>query len=92
MKHLTLKLTVYAIMLTLFAAASDGGAADLKIVEAAKKESKLVAYVSMLTENATALLAEFKKKYPFVDTSLFRANTQKQIGRASCRERVYVLV
>ena len=43
--------------------------ADPRIVDAAKKEGKLVAYVSMLTENATALLAEFKKKYPFIDTS-----------------------
>ena len=38
------------------------GAADPKLVEAARKEGKLVAYVSMLTENATALLAEFKKE------------------------------
>ena len=52
-------------------------AAEPNIVEGAKKEGKLVAYVSMLTENATSLLAEFKKKYPFIETSLYRANTQK---------------
>ncbi|HEX4990866.1 MAG TPA: hypothetical protein VFW91_18950, partial [Candidatus Binatia bacterium] len=47
-------------------------AAEPTIVEAARKEGKLVAYVSMLTENATSLLTEFRKKYPFIDTSLYR--------------------
>ena len=74
-------------MLTVLAAASPSGAADPKIVEAAKKEGKLVAYVSMLTENATALLAEFKKKYPFIDTSLYRANTQKLLPKIQLEAR-----
>jgi iron(III) transport system substrate-binding protein len=65
--------------------AADG--ADAKLVEAAKKEGKLVAYVSMLTENATALLAEFKKKYPFIDTSLYRANTQKLLPKIQLEAR-----
>lgn len=46
-------------------------AAESNLVEGAKKEGKLVAYVSMLTENATSLLAEFKKKYPFIETFLY---------------------
>ena len=61
--------------------------ADPKLVEAARKEGKLVAYVSMLTENATALLAEFKKKYPFIDTSLYRANTQKLLPKIQLEAR-----
>jgi iron(III) transport system substrate-binding protein len=65
--------------------AADG--ADPKLVEAAKKDGKLVAYVSMLTENATALLAEFKKKYPFIDTSLFRANTQRLLPKIQLEAR-----
>jgi iron(III) transport system substrate-binding protein len=83
----TSRLTVGAVILTVFAAASHSGAADPKIVEAAKKEGKLVAYVSMLTENATALLAEFKKKYPFIDTSLYRANTQKLLPKIQLEAR-----
>jgi iron(III) transport system substrate-binding protein len=74
-------------MLTVLAAASPSGATDPKIVEAAKKEGQLVAYVSMLTENATALLAEFKKKYPFIDTSLYRANTQKLLPKIQLEAR-----
>jgi len=83
----TLRLTVCAVILAVLAAASPSGAADPKIVEAAKKEGKLVAYVSMLTENATALLAEFKKKYPFIDTSLYRANTQKLLPKIQLEAR-----
>ena len=83
----TLRLTVCAVILTVLAAASPTGAADPKIVEAAKKEGKLVAYVSMLTENATALLAEFKKKYPFIETSLYRANTQKLLPKIQLEAR-----
>jgi iron(III) transport system substrate-binding protein len=76
-----------AVILAVLAAASPSGAADPKIVEAAKKEGKLVAYVSMLTENATALLAEFKKKYPFIDTSLYRVNTQKLLPKIQLEAR-----
>jgi len=83
----TLRLTVCAVILAVLAAASPSGAADPKIVEAAKKEGKLVAYVSMLTENARALLAEFKKKYPFIDTSLYRANTQKLLPKIQLEAR-----
>ncbi|HVO93765.1 MAG TPA: extracellular solute-binding protein, partial [Terriglobales bacterium] len=82
-----LRLTVCAVVLTVLAPASHSGAVDPKIVEAAKKEGKLVAYTSMLTENATALLAEFKKKYPFIDTSLYRANTQKLLPKIQLEAR-----
>ena len=64
-----------------------GHAAELNIIEGAKKEGKLVAYVSMLTENATSLLAEFKKKYPFIETSLYRANTQKLLPKIQLEAR-----
>ena len=62
-------------------------AAEPTIVEAARKEGKLVAYVSMLTENATSLLTEFRKKYPFIDTSLYRANTQKLLPKIQLEAR-----
>jgi iron(III) transport system substrate-binding protein len=87
MHQRTLRLSVAVVILTVIAAASPSGAADPKIVEAAKKEGQLVAYVSMLTENATALLAEFKKKYPFIDTSLYRANTQKLLPKIQLEAR-----
>jgi len=71
----------------LLIAAIPAHGADPRVVAAAKKEGKLVAYVSMLTENATALLTEFKKKYPFIDTSLYRANTQKLLPKIQLEAR-----
>jgi iron(III) transport system substrate-binding protein len=62
-------------------------AGEPNIVEGAKKEGKLVAYVSVLTENATSLLTEFRKKYPFIDTSLYRANTQKLLPKIQLEAR-----
>ncbi len=78
-----LKSLVTGFSLTALLTTTGVYAAEPNLVEAAKKEGKLVAYVSMLTENATSLLAEFKKKYPFIDTSLYRANTQKLLQKFS---------
>ena len=74
-------------VLTTLLTASRVYAADPKIVDGAKKEGKLVAYVSMLTGNATSLLQEFKKKYPFIETSLYRANTQKLLPKIQLEAR-----
>ena len=69
------------VFLALLVTASRIYGADPKIVEGAKKEGKLVAYVSMLTENAASLPREFRKKYPFIETSLYRANTEKLLPK-----------
>ena len=80
-------LLVSTLIVSLLLGTMPAKAADPRLVDAAKKEGKLVAYVSMLTENATALLAEFKKKYPFIDTSLYRANTQKLLPKIQLEAR-----
>ena len=82
-----LKSLVTGFVLGALLATTGTDAADPKILEGAKKEGKLVAYVSMLTENATSLLAEFKKKYPFIETSLYRANTQKLLPKIQLEAR-----
>lgn len=87
MKPLLRQLAVLAFLAFPVVCTHRVDAADPKLVEAAKKEGKLVAYVSMLTENATALLAEFKKKYPFIDTSLYRANTQRLLPKIQLEAR-----
>jgi len=80
-------LLVSTLIVSLLLGTMPAKAADPRLVDAAKKEGKLVAYVSMLTENATTLLAEFKKKYPFIDTSLYRANTQKLLPKIQLEAR-----
>ncbi len=87
MNLLLRRLAVLAFLAAPLVCTYTAGGADPKLVEAARKEGKLVAYVSMLTENATALLAEFKKKYPFIDTSLYRANTQKLLPKIQLEAR-----
>ena len=82
-----LKSLLSGILLAALLATTGVYAAEPNLVEGAKKEGKLVAYVSMLTENATSLLAEFKKKYPFIETSLYRANTQKLLPKIQLEAR-----
>lgn len=48
-----------------------GHTADQALIDAAKKEGKLVWYTSMPTDPAVAFLEAFRKKYPFLDTSEF---------------------
>ena len=87
MKRQGLKSLVTGVALALLLSAVRSHAAESNIVEAAKKEGQLVAYVSMLTENATSLLAEFRKRYPFIETSLYRANTQKLLPKIQLEAR-----
>ena len=87
MNRQAVKSLVTGFVLAALVVATAADAADPKIVEGAKKEGKLVAYVSMLTENATSLLAEFKKKYPFIETSMYRANTQKLLPKIQLEAR-----
>lgn len=70
MKRQGLKSLVTGVAFVLLLSAVKVHAAESNIVEAAKKEGKLVAYVSMLTENATSLLAEFRKRFTKDDRRL----------------------
>ena len=56
-------------------------------MEAAKKEGKLVAYVSMLTGECHFVAGGVQEKYPFIDTSLYRANTQKLLPKIQLEAR-----
>jgi len=58
-----------------------------KLVEDAKKEGKLVVYTSMNQRDASILVQEFKKRYPFIDGQIFRANSQKLLPRIETEAR-----
>ena len=50
------------------------GAADQDIiVEGAKKEGVLVVYTSMTVDQMQKILDAFKARYPFIQTTMFRA-------------------
>ena len=57
------------------------------LVERARKEGKLFLYTSMNARDATLLLQEFKKRYPFIDTDLYRANSLKLMPKVEVEAR-----
>jgi ABC-type Fe3+ transport system substrate-binding protein len=58
-----------------------------KLVEGARKEGKLVVYTSMNQRDASLLVQDFKKRYPFIDGQIFRANSQKLLPRIETETR-----
>src|SRR5262245_16695857 len=52
-----------------------------KLVEAAKKEEKLVWYTAGALEDSEKLLARFKEKYPFIETDMYRTGAEGMIAR-----------
>src|SRR5258706_3253150 len=57
-------------------AANAANAEREKILAAAKSEGRLVLYTGMDTEEANLYAKEFKKKYPFIKTEIFRSCVQ----------------
>ena len=58
-----------------------------KLVEGARKDGKLVVYTSMNQRDASLLVQDFKKRYPFIDGQIFRANSQKLLPRIETEAR-----
>jgi len=52
-----------------------------QLVEAARKEAKMVFYTSVETEFARSLTAAFEAKYPFIKTDIFRSTHDKIFSR-----------
>lgn len=64
--------------------AAHAGEADSRsaaLVEAARKEGKLVFYTSVETEFARALTAAFEARHPFIKTDIFRSTHDKIFSR-----------
>src|ERR1051325_11024765 len=51
------------------------------LIEAAKKEGKVVWYTSLNINDSNALLARFEQKYPFIKTELLRAGAEQLLNR-----------
>jgi len=52
-----------------------------RLIEGAKKESRLVWYTSFNVSDVKILVDAFKKKYPFVQAESFRASGEKTLNR-----------
>jgi len=57
------------------------------LVEAAKKENKLVWYTSMAIDTSKPLLDAFQKEYPFIKTELVRAGEEQLMNRVMSETR-----
>src|SRR5438477_79965 len=56
-------------------------AADVAVIEGAKKEGKLVIYTGVERSAAQNLINEFQKKYPFISAETVRASSSKLATR-----------
>jgi hypothetical protein len=57
------------------------------LVEAAKKEGKLVYYTVLTLPESRALVTAFEKKYPFIKTELFRLEGDKMRAKIATEAR-----
>ena len=51
------------------------------LIEAAKKEGRVVCYAALNINDSNALLSRFEQKYPFIKTELLRAGSEQLLNR-----------
>jgi iron(III) transport system substrate-binding protein len=66
---------------------ADGDLQQRQLIEAAKKEGKLVFYTSVETEFARSLAAAFEAKYSFIKTDIFRSTHDKIVSRMNVERK-----
>jgi iron(III) transport system substrate-binding protein len=82
------RIRVSLLMTVLLSLARLGWAqTDAKLIEAAKKEGKLVWYTSTSLTESKPLLDDFEKLYPFVTGEIFRASGEKTLNRIMTESR-----
>ncbi len=67
---------VFALLYSVFADAQ-----ERTLIDAARKEGRMVFYTSVETEFARALTSGFEAKYPFIKTDVFRSTHEKIASR-----------
>jgi iron(III) transport system substrate-binding protein len=86
---LAVALAALMIVLALSAIARTGEAdpRSSALVEAARKEGKMVFYTSVETEFARVLTTGFEAKYPFIKTDIFRSNHERIFSRLNTERK-----
>jgi iron(III) transport system substrate-binding protein len=87
-----MNLALWIVPLSLWALSSlaygaEGDARQRQLIEAGKKEGKLVFYTSVETEFARALTAGFEAKYPFIKTDIFRSTHDRILSRMNVERK-----
>jgi len=63
---------------------------EQKLIEGAKKESKVVVYSFTAVDQLKPLLDEFQKKYPFITPEHYRANASGVFNKFATESRARV--
>ena len=86
---LAVALAALMIVLVLSAIARSGEAdpRSSALVEAARREGKMVFYTSVETEFARVLTTGFEAKYPFIKTDIFRSNHERIFSRLNTERK-----
>ena len=71
----------FVILTGIFALASLVAAQDAALIQAAKKEGKVVWYTSLALPSSTAIAHYFEKKYPGVSVEVHRTGSQRVLQR-----------
>ena len=71
---------------------ADGDAQQRLLVEAARKEGKMIFYTSVETEFARSLTSAFEAKYPFIKTDIFRSTHDKIFSRMNIERQTNTYV
>ena len=73
--------------LFLFAVTNLHAQSSPSLVDAAKKEGKLVYYTVLTLPESRALVTAFEKKYPFIKTDLYRLEGDKMRAKIATEAR-----
>lgn len=86
---LAVALAALMIVLALSTIARSGEAdpRSSALVEAARKEGKMIFYTSVETEFARVLTTGFEAKYPFIKTDIFRSNHERIFSRLNTERK-----
>jgi len=77
----------FSLVLLLLGAHEGRAQSDPKLVEAAKKEGRLVWYTSTSVTESKPLLDDFEKLYPFIKGEIVRASGEKTLNRIMTESR-----
>ena len=88
-------LTAATFLFFLLTAPGHGADADGQqrlLIEAARKDAKMIFYTSVETEFARALTSGFEAKYPFIKTDIFRSTHDKILSRMNIERQTSTYV
>lgn len=83
-------LAVFALNLVLGSEALCQSAGQASLIEAAKKEGKVVLYATLTVNDGNAVLKGFEQKYPFIKAELVRAGSEQLLNRILTEDRAGV--